>query len=128
MRSLFCPAILLGALVLSGCARDQATSAFDPAYSGADAGAATAPASDSQLIVTPDEGLNGKVSSVNLDKRFVVLTFPVGQMPAVNLQLNLYRGGLKVGVVNVTGPQREDSIVADIVTGEASLGDDARDK
>jgi hypothetical protein len=35
---------------------------------------------------------------------------------------------LKVAEISVTGPQREDSIVADIVAGEAEVGDDVRVK
>jgi hypothetical protein len=33
---------------------------------------------------------------------------------------------LKVGEVKVTGPQREDNIVADLAAGEAEVGDEAR--
>jgi hypothetical protein len=40
--------------------------------------------------------------------------------------MNLYRRGLKVGEVKVTGPAREDNIVADLVAGEAEVGDEAR--
>jgi hypothetical protein len=47
-------------------------------------------------------------------------------MAAVGQSLNLYRRGLKVGEVKVTGPQREDNIVADLVAGEAGVGDEAR--
>jgi hypothetical protein len=72
--------------------------------------------------------LNGKVSAADVNLRFVVLTFPVGQMPALNQQLNIYRDGLKVGIVNVSGPQRDDSIVADIIMGEAHTGDQVRDR
>jgi hypothetical protein len=41
-------------------------------------------------------------------------------------RLNLYRRGLRVGEVKVTGPQREDNIVADLVAGEAEVGDEVR--
>ena len=51
---------------------------------------------------------------VNVDARFVVLNFPVGQMPVVGRRLNVYRNGLKVGELSVTGPQKEDNTVADI--------------
>ena len=68
----------------------------------------------------------GKVAVVNTPARFVVLNFPLGKMAAVDQRLNLYRRGLKVGEVKVTGPQREDNIVADLVAGEAEVGDEAR--
>ena len=72
--------------------------------------------------------LEGKVVKFNPDARFVVLNFPVGHLPALDQHLYLYRNGLKVGEVNVTGPQRDDNIVADILTGDAQDGDEARDK
>jgi hypothetical protein len=42
--------------------------------------------------------------------------------------MNVYRRGLKVGEVKVTGPQRDDNIVADITAGEAAVGDEVRDR
>ena len=63
---------------------------------------------------------------VNAAARCVVLNFPLSRMPALEQRLSLYRRGLKVGEVQVTGPQREDNIVADLVAGEAEVGDEAR--
>ena len=40
----------------------------------------------------------------------------------------LFRSGMKVGEVKITGPQRENNIVADLVTGEAQIGDEVRDQ
>ena len=68
----------------------------------------------------------GKVALVNSTGRFVVLNFPLGKMAAAEQRLDLYRRGLKVGEVKVTGPAREDNIVADLVAGEADVGDEAR--
>jgi hypothetical protein len=34
---------------------------------------------------------------------------------------------LKVGEVRVSGPQRDDNIVADLVTGTAAAGDEVRE-
>lgn len=80
------------------------------------------------LVVAPGGGLNGKVLMVDGRGRFVVLNFPLGQMPAVNSALDVYRNGVKVGSVKVTGPQRDDSIVADIVLGDLQAGDVARNR
>ena len=110
--------ILLFALALSGCAGKGA--ADRPA---APTGAT---ATNQTLIVTPESALVGKVKLVNTIGRFVTLRFPLGRMPVVEQRLNLYRRGLKVGEVKVTGPQREDRIVADLVAGEAEAGDEAR--
>ncbi len=78
------------------------------------------------LIVTPEDTLAGKVAMVNAQGRFVVLSFPLGHMPALDQRLNLYRRGLKVGEVKITGPQRDDTIVADIVDGNSEVGDEAK--
>ena len=57
-----------------------------------------------------------------------MLSFPVGQMPRLDQTLFLYRNGLKVAEVKVTGPQRDNNIVADLVTGDAQVGDEVRDQ
>lgn len=86
--------------------------------------ATTSPAA---AIVTPGELLAGKVVACNTTGRFVVLTFPAAQLPAVDQSLFLYRAGLKVAEIRITGPQSDDNTVADIVTGEAQVGDEVRD-
>ncbi len=75
-----------------------------------------------QTIVTPDNSLAAKVVSYNASGRFVVLSFPPGLMPKLEQSLFLYRDGMKVGEVKITGPQRDNNIVADLVTGEAQVG------
>jgi hypothetical protein len=86
-----------------------------------------APAPEPGLIITPDERLTGRVVAYNQPGRFVVLNFPVGRLPALEQRLAVYREGLKVGLLRVTGPQRDDNIVADVVEGTALPGDEARD-
>lgn len=80
------------------------------------------------LIVTPGSALSGKVLKVNPGARFVVLNFPIGRLPVIDQRLSVYRHNLKVGEVKVTGPQREDNIVADIAAGEVEVGDDVLDR
>jgi hypothetical protein len=120
MRILF-SVVLLGALALSGCASKKVADSpnWQPLPTGTRSG-------NSPLTVTPENALVGKVVSVNPGARFVVLTFPLGRMPSPDRRLNLYRRGLMVGEVKVTGPQRENNIVADLVAGEAAEGDDVR--
>jgi hypothetical protein len=72
--------------------------------------------------------LTGKISAYNAIGRFVVLTFPLTQMPAIEQTLFVYRDNLKVGEVKVTGPQKDDNIVADLVKGEARVGDVVKDR
>jgi hypothetical protein len=81
-----------------------------------------------KLIVTPENGLVGKVEMVNQNARYVVLSFPIGHLPAMEQRLSVYRRGLKVGEVKVSGPQIEDNVVADIVEGDSGPGDEVRDK
>jgi len=87
-----------------------------------------ASSSNHTLIVTPDKVLVGKIVTVNAAARFVVLNFPVGRLPQLDQQLNVYRLGLKVGEVKVTGPQRDDNIVGDVTAGDVAVGDEVRDR
>lgn len=82
----------------------------------------------SDLIVTPERALVGEVVSVNEVGRFAVLRFPVGHMPVVGQTLMVYRQGLKVGEVRISGPQRDDHIVADVAKGDCLKGDEVRDQ
>jgi hypothetical protein len=118
--------ILLLTLALPGCASKQSAAQSGTARAGGPALPTTVWPTNQALIVTPESGLVGRVARVNWAGRFVVLNFPLGRMAAVEQRLNLYRRGLKVGEVRVTGPQREDNIVADLVAGEAAVGDEAR--
>lgn len=77
-------------------------------------------------IVTPDTSLAAKVVAVNDVGRFVIVDFPANQMPKLQQPLFLYRAGLKVAEVKVTGPQSENKIVADLVSGDAKVGDTVR--
>jgi hypothetical protein len=79
-------------------------------------------------IVTPDTSIAGKVVSYNSAGRFVLINFPVGLMPKVDQTLFLYRNGLKIGEIKITGPQRDTITVADVISGDAQMDDDARDK
>jgi hypothetical protein len=111
------------ALVLCGCAGKPATPAETPAPHSA---SSSTNVNSQKLILTLVEQLNGKVSSVNPSLRFVVCTFPIGHMPDLHQRLNVYREGLKVAELNVTGPQRDESVVADIFTGDVAVGDEVR--
>lgn len=127
---------LVPALVV-GCAQTKPQSSQPPETSSP-ASVAGAPAKKPAkadraaqpptLIVTPEMALTGKVAMVNLGARFVVLNFPIGRLPALEQILAVCRKGLKVGEVKVSGPQRDDNIVADITTGEAEVGDEVRDR
>ena len=111
----------------SGCAhKHRALQPFDPLPA-----ATSNPlpgASNQQVIVTPGSGLAGKVVKVNNGGRFVVLNFPVGHLPSIDQRLSVYHQGLKAGEVKVSGPQLEDNVVGDLVSGNAQVGDEVRDQ
>jgi hypothetical protein len=85
-------------------------------------------AAPSTTIVTPDNSLAGRVVSYDSTGRFLVLNFPSRLMPNTDQRLFLYRSGLKVAEVKVTGPQNDDNIVADLVSGDVTIGDEVRDR
>ena len=78
------------------------------------------------LIITSGTALVGKVVRVNETARFAVLNFPVGNLPQPQQLMNVYRRGLKVGEVKVTALRQDNNTVADIVKGEAQIGDEIR--
>ncbi len=112
--------LLLVALVVivSGCATNKEAKFAD---------LPGAPTPD-QPVVKPANAIVGKVASYNSIGRFAVLNFPITQMPAVGQTLFLFRDGLKVGEVKITGPQKDDNIVADLTKGETRTGDEVRDR
>lgn len=117
--------LVLCALAVSGCASKPPASS-SPAAAGAAQN--IKPDGSKKPIVTAETSLSGKVVNVNLSGRFVVLNFPPGRMPQLEQHLNLYRKGLKVGEVSISGPQYDDDIVADLVAGQAQAGDVVSDK
>ena len=118
MKKLFPVFILIVAVSLTGCAW------MKPKHS---ATAKPAPVV-AKTIVTPDSSLAAKVVLVNNVIRIVVVNFPEGRMPKLQQPLFLYRGGLKVAEVKISGQPSETLIVADIVSGDAQVGDLVRDQ
>jgi len=122
--------VLACAVAFSGCASHKQRSA--QVVPGPDSNKNFAPiqgtSANQKMIVTPESALVGKVATVNQPGKFVVLNFPIGHLPVVQQHLNVYRQGLKVGELKVTGPQLDDNIVADLVAGESEPGDEVRDK
>jgi hypothetical protein len=114
--------LLLAGLIVSGCGfHHEATPQSNPAPT-------VAPSTNMATIVTPDTSLTAKVVRYNSTGRFVVLSFPVGQMPQSGQTFFIYRGGLKVGQIKITGPQQDNDTVADLIDGNAQAGDDVREQ
>ncbi|HPC61745.1 MAG TPA: hypothetical protein PKX23_13870 [Verrucomicrobiota bacterium] len=116
----------LGLGLGAGCAGRKSQPAFTAAPAKARA-ASPAPTAD-KITVTPSEVRTGKIVKYNPSGRFVVINFPVVQVPPVDLVMEVYRQGLKVGQVRITGPQLDDNIVADVIAGEVAIGDLVRDQ
>ena len=116
MKTITCFTLLLAAMLFAGCAAHK-----KPAT-----GAAAPVSVVDKTIVTPDFSVAAKVVSVNPGLRYVVLNFPASALPKRAQTLFLYRAGLKVAEVKVTGPEAEDNTVADLVAGEARVGDAVR--
>jgi hypothetical protein len=101
--------VCLGVLALAGCRGSGAHNGTPP------------------LIVTPALGLKGKITLVNVRSQFVVVSYPLGGVPAAERRLNVYRNGLKVAEIKINEFRRDINIVADIVTGECQVGDEVRE-
>lgn len=127
MRILFGLAVCILGLALTGCAGSKKSEAVFQSYSGDTANSSASTASKTPIVQLA-QGLTGKISAANANLKFVVVTFPIAQMASIDQRLNVYRDGLKVGELRVTGPQQDDSIVADITAGESQIGDEVRDR
>jgi hypothetical protein len=138
MKSVSLFAVVCAALVISGCGSHNAVKARDGAAVTGNLVTNVVPSdivltetpilttNSSELIITPSNQLLGRVSAANLNLKFVVLTFPIGAIPGKDVRLNIYRQGLKVGEVKITGPQQDNNTVADLIAGNAQVGDEAR--
>ena len=82
---------------------------------------------DPGLIVTPDVSLQGKVALVNAKARYVIISYPIGRLPAIDDVLSVYRNGLKVGEIKISGPKRDFNIAGNITKGECVVGDEVRE-
>lgn len=85
--------------------------------------------SDKKTKTTPNQLqniLSGRIKSVNEKAGFVIISFPLGKVPIIGQRLWVYRGGNRVGVVKITGPQMDFNIAADILDGEAKIDDEVR--
>jgi hypothetical protein len=96
------------------------------------AGCAASPKTERSMpppaIVVPDDAQRATVAMFNSIGRFVVLNFPAGSLPKHDQVFFVYHGGLKAGEVKITGPERDNSTVADLISGEAHAGDEVRDQ
>lgn len=87
----------------------------------------TVKSNSAPVIVTPSQGIAGRITSVNAASRYVVISYPIGiPLPQVEQRLNVYRAGLKVAEIKITGPSRDTNTIGDIVAGDCQIGDQVR--
>lgn len=79
-------------------------------------------------VVVPVNPVQGRVTVVNARLRFVIVDFAFSPPPALLAQLGLFRDGERIGEVRITGPVNGTSIVADVFSGEAQVGDLVREE
>ena len=114
---------------ITGCSSDRSEGVYSGLPEGAESGAVqSAEESTPEVIVTPDTSVEGAVVSVNNAGRFAVLRFPAGQVPSTGSTLFVYREGVKVAELSVSGPQKDDHTVADIRSGECRANDAVRNR
>lgn len=84
-------------------------------------------ASPPAVIVTPATGSTGRILTVNTTARYVVISYAIGvPLPPLEQRLNVYRNGLKVAEIKITGPSRDSNTIGDIVAGECQVADEVR--
>jgi len=108
--------LVCAALLLAGCVHSNPPANTPPP---------TDKKKPAETYITPALGPVGRVEMVNNESRFVVLSFPPGKVPPAGQTWRINHRGLKIARVKITGPQLELSTVADIVEGEANVGDEA---
>jgi hypothetical protein len=79
-------------------------------------------------VVTPDFKAAGKIVVFNNEAKFAIVNFPFTTMPKPDQRLAVYRKGLKVGELRSTAQQKDNNVVADLMTGTAQNGDDVREE
>ena len=77
--------------------------------------------------INPITPVQGRVTFVNDRFRFVIVDFAFHQMPQLEQRLGVYRRDVRIGEVRISGPADGSTIVADIMSGDADLGDQVRE-
>lgn len=106
-------------LLLSGCASRPKTG---PSSSPAD----RPNSGPGSTIVTPAEPSIGRITLVRASAGYVIVTYTLGQLPARDSRLQVYRNGLKVAELKVTDLSRDVNAVAEVLAGECQVNDEVR--
>ncbi len=85
-----------------------------------------APATNAPVAVPMILPASGRIHSINLGLRFVVIDYTLGGMPALGSMLPVYRSQEKVGMVRLSGPERNGFVAGDIADGFLQIDDEVR--
>ncbi len=77
--------------------------------------------------VTPVIPVQGRVVFLNPRLRFVIVDFAFHRLPQLEQRLGVFRSGRRVGEVRISGPADGTRIAADVMAGEADVGDLVRE-
>lgn len=77
-------------------------------------------------VITLADPWAGKVASVNQSARFVILDYSLSQMPPMGKRLGVYRKGVRIGEIRISGQPQNGYVAADITAGEILNGDETR--
>jgi len=86
---------------------------------------ATSPSSSGPSVQAVVE-TRGRIVVVRPMSRFVVVDFGIDAVPPLGQQMAVYRDGVRVGTIRISGPSMGNMIVADVVAGDARIGDEVR--
>jgi hypothetical protein len=109
--------LLGGLLLLTGCQNLPPPEVIEPT-----------PVVRPVRLQEPMDGGVGRVISVNARLRFVLLDYSLNTLPKIGDVVELWREDQVVGELKVTGPIRNTTVLADMVSGEPRVGDQARPK
>jgi len=132
MRATTGVAVLLALLGAVSCARETSSPTANPAPTppGAPANreAPVESRDDARYpLVTPVTPVQGRVVFLNPRLRFVIVDFAFHSSPRIEQRLGVFRAGRRVGEVRISGPADGTTIVADVMSGEAAVGDLVRE-
>ena len=65
--------------------------------------------------------------SVNAPLNFIVIDYSLYKLPEPGRRVSLYRQAQKVGEARLTGPAMDSVTAADILKGDARVGDEVRE-
>lgn len=88
------------------------------------AGSGPSAVSPEAVPVTP---VQGRVVFLNPRLRFVIVDFAFHQLPRLEQRLGVFRAGRRVGEVRISGPWDGTRVAADVMAGEADVGDLVRE-